>query len=890
MTATVRSGRSRVEVGSFRPAHGNWGGPEASLHASGPASGSGSRLGGRAAGLLAGLLLLAAPSSLGGATAADAKAGSARPSKADLWEGRPQFAKVSNRLLQARRLAGLGLDGRQVSDRVPMVLVADGLAEVEVRLTRAGAPVVERLAAAGLEVTAAYPRYGRVLGRCRLDRLEELAALPEVATIHPLYGPRRAAGSVTSQGDASIDADDARLAFGVDGTGIDVGILSDSFHATLGGSTTAAVCSTPGGDLPVAILTGSSPQVSGDLPPAVTVLDNCDAGGFCASGGSDEGAALAETLIDLAPAAGVFFHTAFRSEADFAEGISELVACGVDVLVDDVIWPAEPMFQDGIVAQEVQAAVDGGVAYFSASGNRAAAGLDATFADSDTGVDNTDFPTTGVDLHDFGSGDRFAAVTVPAGCGVNLVLQWNQPFSGTLGPGAANDLDLYLCRSDAGTQGPDGRLLDCDPFDNVNGALAASTDSQGCTASSGDPFEIVSFSNAGAGPATGYLAVDHYCGSQSDVRFRVVAFASPGCSLSTGYGFESAIFGGPTVYGHAAAAGARSVAAVFYGEIDSGGSFEQPPGRIDVSPSSSLGGDLPFYFDGAGDPLAGAPVLRFKPDLAAPEGTNTTFFGVDIDYDPDSFPNFFGTSAAVPHAAAVAALMLDRYPALTPAELYLVLDATATDIGAAGIDPLSGSGLVDAHAALVQMPYSQLATSADTLDFGSVEVGSVSTLELVLSSTGTADLHVTDIASSDPAVFTPSAGGSDPCPGLTPTIADGDSCTIEVTFGPNAVSHDETLTLQSDSAVDPIRLVTLTGSGFTSCESGDHRVLPEPAMPVDGSLTEEACVSLTAGPYAIGPSGDVSFTAGEAIKLLNGFSVAGAFTAVIDPLLVPPSP
>jgi hypothetical protein len=54
------------------------------------------------------------------------------------------------------------------------------------------------------------------------------------------------------------------------------------------------------------------------------------------------------------------------------------------------------------------------------------------------------------------------------------------------------------------------------------------------------------------------------------------------------------------------------------------------------------------------------PEIRQKPDLAAMDGANTTFFfDEDTDIDADTFPNFFGTSAAAPHAAAIAALVLD---------------------------------------------------------------------------------------------------------------------------------------------------------------------------------------------------------------------------------------
>ena len=82
---------------------------------------------------------------------------------------------------------------------------------------------------------------------------------------------------------------------------------------------------------------------------------------------------------------------------------------------------------------------------------------------------------------------------------------------------------------------------------------------------------------------------------------------------------------------------------------------------------TSKGGAMPFLFSPTGVTLV-TPAIRQKPNIASIDGTNTTFFG--SEYEVDNFPNFFGTSAAAPHATAVAALLRSSEPALTPTQVY----------------------------------------------------------------------------------------------------------------------------------------------------------------------------------------------------------------------------
>lgn len=201
-----------------------------------------------------------------------------------------------------------------------------------------------------------------------------------------------------------------------------------------------------------------------------------------------------------------------------------------------------------------------------------------------------------------------------------------------------------------------------------------------------DPIEILIITNGGT-PALANLRIANFSGA--DPGLMKYVFFNSGMSVND-FPTDSG-----TVIGHSNAEGAQAVGAAFY--------FETPP--FGTAPplleSFSSAGPQPILFD-----LADVPIpdpMRQKPGIVAPDGANTTFFGSDISdpgdgSDSDVFPNFFGTSAAAPHAAAVAALLLEQ-AALTPSGVYQVLQASGIDMLVPGVDFDSGSGLIDALSA-----------------------------------------------------------------------------------------------------------------------------------------------------------------------------------------------
>ncbi|MEL6225183.1 MAG: peptidase S8, partial [Cyanobacteria bacterium J06627_8] len=152
-----------------------------------------------------------------------------------------------------------------------------------------------QLATLGFETTGTYGQM--ISGFVPMEQVTDVAQLSAVKLARPAYKPVTNVGAVTSQADQSLNADTARSTFGVDGSGVTVGVLSDSFN-NLGGF--------------------SSDVSTGDLPGVVNVLEELS------EGGSDEGRAMLQLIHDVAPGANLSFTTAFNGQASFAQGILNL--------------------------------------------------------------------------------------------------------------------------------------------------------------------------------------------------------------------------------------------------------------------------------------------------------------------------------------------------------------------------------------------------------------------------------------------------------------------------------------------------------------------------------------------------------------------------------------
>jgi len=79
--------------------------------------------------------------------------------------------------------------------------------------------------------------------------------------------------------------------------------------------------------------------------------------------------------------------------------------------------------------------------------------------------------------------------------------------------------------------------------------------------------------------------------------------------------------------------------------------------------------------------------------------------GVDIlsTFPGDALALASGTSMAAPHVSGAAALLIQAWPMLAPADIVDILLTSATDLGAAGVDPVYGHGLLNLNAAVAPL-------------------------------------------------------------------------------------------------------------------------------------------------------------------------------------------
>jgi hypothetical protein len=580
--------------------------------------------------------------------------------------------------------------------------------------------------------------------------VSQLDAASETAEVHSIRAaiPHTRTGAVTSQGDFVEHSDIARSGNSLTGAGVTVGVLSDSFDCY---SVYAANNVPAGGAAGYAnngfLATYATDVSTGDLPANVSVLEEAEAGQTtngqtgCMNYGAptnlpfgDEGRAMLQIVYDVAPGASLAFYTAENSEADFANGIGTLATAGAKVIADDVGYFDEPFFQDGIVAQAINAVELQGVAYFSAAGNDGTLAYDNLTPSFNT--TSTAAPNSGEKLLNFDATGATTVTSLPVtiaalipGEFVAIVVEWDQPYvTGAAGSGGATS-QIDLCITGAsGTDEIEQYVSDTSAGANCSGPSALGTDSY-------QVMFVANPANASGNTAAETLNIQvGLAGGTAPGRIKVAVEDDGAGSTINAFQTNTA-----TLQGHPGAAGAAAVGAAFYFNTPACGTT---PAQLEGYSSE---GGAPILFDVNGTRLA-TPLVRQKPDFVGPDGVNDTFLGFTLAsqgitgsngllttstaacQNHPTYPNFFGTSAATPHAAAIAALMLQAKPTATPTQIYQALSAGALSMGTPSPNPQSGYGLIQANTAFAAPAMCLGTSTVPCLGSSTVTVGSSTTL------------------------------------------------------------------------------------------------------------------------------------------------------------------
>ena len=243
--------------------------------------------------------------------------------------------------------------------------------------------------------------------------------------------------------------------------------------------------------------------------------------------------------------------------------------------------------------------------------------------------------------------------------------------------------------------------------------MAVGGDSQ---SGNGNPTEILAYTNVSLSTQILDLAIGNFNGSAASRSFDMFMICS-GCIPLPGGLLDKPIHNYNTPCSSVPNNSDAGGGVVSLGAIDAG-----DPGTNDIESFSSCGPTN----DG-----------RIKPDAAAVDGVSVTGNG--------GFPSpFFGTSAAAPHAAGIAALLLDCNSNLTRTELHSALLDSAIDLGPTGPDNDFGAGRLhgvnaaEAAGCVVGPPNGAMAVDCDGFAPG-VQIECV----YFSSSTFAVEIHVT---------------------------------------------------------------------------------------------------------------------------------------------------
>ncbi len=554
----------------------------------------------------------------------------------------------------------------------------------------------------------------------------------------------------------------------IDGSGISIGAMSDSFDTRA--AAPHAADNVASFDLP-----GAATNPYNTTPVNVLVDDP--------AAGTDEGRGMVQIIHKMAPRAKLAYADGVDGEVAFANYIRAMAnipgyentfpnSNGVpfkgfkaNVICDDISYGGEPFYGESIIGNGIDDATAAGVSYFSSAGNNiginayesalrvVANGTGLTAAAGNTALANTNINLANVPTNLYAGGfhnfnpaglDVAARWNIPAATTANTEMQWDDPydirvpnliqppvFSGTGTTNGTFTVPLtqglaYVIQETATSGNFDGIVTITDPSGNVvvtqdtgtdevitffapasgnftvtvapystttgnftlvvnrtdatlllttdlnllvfdpNGNYLATKSLTTNNFANNRPVELGTV-NAGTGNTQAQFVIARSSTPATGVRLPTRVRVSTRGNGAGGIGpDEYFTYNAVTTKGHATAKGCNGTAAYSV--------FRPSLPEISTSPGPAF-----IFFDKNANLLA-TPEVRLSPTVAAADGANDSDFATDSANDTDTQPNFFGTSAAAPHAAAIAGLVLQAKGgpgSVTPAQMRSILQRSA---------------------------------------------------------------------------------------------------------------------------------------------------------------------------------------------------------------------
>jgi subtilisin family serine protease len=369
-----------------------------------------------------------------------------------------------------------------------------------------------------------------------------------------------------------------------------------------------------------------------DLPASVSIKNFVDGEGDAQVDGTTEhGTACAEVIHDLAPDAEIYL-VKIGTDLDLAEAVDWLITQHVDIISTSFgFYNAAPGDGTGSLADLVSQARAAGVLWITAAGNDRVTHWGGAYDNRDD--DNFHEFADGEDVNCFTfalfGGDDCAPIFLGI---INLFVRWSDWDN------VDQDYDVHIVR----WNGTDWETVASST--NVQDGSPGQTPTEWVTAI------IFDFAPYG-------FRIERVNGDQP-VNFEVF---TPGL-ISFGFGLKETVH-------------ARSLA-----------NLADSPGAVTVA-ALDVTSPYPQEFYSSEGPTNGPGGIEtggiIKPDISGFANVSTQSYGPGL---------FNGTSAATPHVAGAAALVLSAHPGLSPDQIQAFLQGLAIDMGSPSIDTQFGYG------------------------------------------------------------------------------------------------------------------------------------------------------------------------------------------------------